>query len=181
MDISQAIVEAGTDAVLRYGTVAGLQQDNRIPEIFLGGFIACGIYYKLGLHAHVEHPYTVIANKLGTPITPDLLLLMEGYKADVAVYADTTPMAVVELKVFDDGKRIASIAADRDKMRKLTERCRVEAYLGILITDVSSGQTCSQRIRLLSECLGSEFNRVGENQHSIDGAWEWCFASTRVA
>ena len=58
------------------GTVAGLQHDNRIPETFLGGFIACGFYDKLGLHAHVEHPYTVIANKLGTPITPDLLLLM---------------------------------------------------------------------------------------------------------
>ena len=102
-------------------------------------------------------------------------------KADVAVYADTKPLAVVELKVFDDGKRTASIVADRDKMRKLTERCRVEAYLGILITDVSSGQRCSQRIRLLSECLGSEFNRVGENQDFIDGAWQWCFASARVA
>ena len=71
-----------------------------IPEIFLGGFIACGIYDKLGLYAHVEHPYTVIANRLGIPITPDLLLSMEGYTADVAVYAATAPLAVVELKVF---------------------------------------------------------------------------------
>lgn len=181
MDISQAIVEGGTGAVLRYRTVAGIQQDNRIPEIFLGGFIASGIYDKLGLHAHVEHPYTVIANRLGTTITPDLLILMEGFKADVAIYADTKPRAVVELKVFDDGKSAALIVADRDKMRKLTGRCSVEAYLGILITDASSGQTCSQRIRLLSDCLGSEFNRVGENQRSIDGTWEWCFASARVA
>jgi hypothetical protein len=36
MNISEVIVRYGTDAVLKYRAVAGLPQDNEIPEIFLG-------------------------------------------------------------------------------------------------------------------------------------------------
>jgi hypothetical protein len=44
MDINEAIVKYGTEAVLRYRTVAALVQDNELPEVFLGGFIGHSDY-----------------------------------------------------------------------------------------------------------------------------------------
>jgi hypothetical protein len=153
MDINEAIVGGGTDAVVRYGKVAGLHQDNEIPEIFLGGFIASRIYDGLDMYAHVERPYTVMADELGHRVTRELLTSMGGLRADVAIYDRSMPIAIMELKVFDEGTSVAAILADRDKMLKLTKVCAINAYLGVLVTDVRNA-ACADRLRLLSAYSG---------------------------
>jgi hypothetical protein len=181
MDISNAIVKYGTVAVLRYRKVAGLLADDGLPEIFLGGVIACGIHDELHMNAHVERFYTAIVGDLGMQITPELVNSFGGYRADVAVYRDRRPTAIVELKVFGDGKRPAGIVADRDKMIALSRLCNVESYLGVLVTDDKSGALCSERVRLLEIALEKKFLVVGDNKPSFDGTWNWRFASGRFA
>jgi hypothetical protein len=58
MNVSEAIVKYGTEAVLHYRSMAGLLQDNEIPEVFLGGSIASGLHNALNVQAHVERFYT---------------------------------------------------------------------------------------------------------------------------
>lgn len=101
-------------------------------------------------------------------------------RADIAVYRDRRPLAIVEVKMFDDGKSIAAIVADRDKMKKLSDLCGVECYLGVLVTDVETGETCTERVHKLGIALKQKFDLIGDRR-SVDGAWEWCFASVRIA
>ncbi len=107
MKIAEAIVRHGTNAVLKYGAVAG---DNDMPEIFLGGFIACGIHNDLKMHARVERLYTVIALEHNVPRSLALTNEFGGLRADVAIYQEGLPKAVVELKKYDDYKRAEGIA-----------------------------------------------------------------------
>jgi hypothetical protein len=180
MNIEKAIVDGGTEAVRRYRAVAGLRQDNEIPEVFLGSIIACRIYDDLQLHAHLEHLYTDVVKSFGIEITPQIYNLMNGYEADVAAYDGRKPLAAIELKVFDETTSYVQIVSDRDKLLKLTGQCRVEAYLGVLVTDTQR-QECVDRIRLLGERLGRDFDLVGEEQRSISEKWNWRFAVARVA
>jgi hypothetical protein len=178
MKIAEAIVRHGTAAVLKYGVVAG---DNDMPEIFLGGFIACGIHNDLKMHARVERLYTVIAIEHNMP--PSLALTNEfgGLRADVAIYQEGLPIAVVELKKYDDYKRADGIAADYEKMRRLARLCQVDCYSGVLITQVAnSDATCTVRAHKLEDALGHKFSVIGEETKSVDGPWYWLFASGKL-
>jgi hypothetical protein len=122
----------------------------------------------------VEGPYTVMASELGLQLTAELL---GGLRADVAVYNDTK--ALIELKVFDEGKSVAAIVTDRDKMVKLSELRGTEAYIGVLVTDVS-GRACADWVDLLGERLGRTFNWAGKKNRSVNDALEWCFAVAKI-
>jgi hypothetical protein len=181
MDLSKAIVKHGTEAVRRYRTVAGLSQDNEMPEIFLGSYLACAIHDELKVNVHVERRYTVIALELGVTVDTGVVNKIGDYRADVAIYEKQRPVAIVELKVFDDYKRPALIVADRDKMRKLSGLCGIETYLGVFVTDDTSGALCTERVRALGKALDHEFDSVGDKLPSIDGRWDWLFACGRLA
>jgi hypothetical protein len=182
MDLSEAIVRYGTKAVLRYRAVAGLCQDNEIPEIFLGGFIACAIHDELKANAHVERFYTVIARELGAKRdTEELMKAFGGNRADIVIYQERRrPVAIIELKVFDERIGLSAVVADRDKMRKLSCLCDVECYLGVLVTDIS-GALYTERVRALETALEHKFDSIGAEESSINDAWHWCFASGRFA
>lgn len=180
VDLSQAIVKYGTEAVLRYRSVSGIKQDSSLPEIFLGSFIACGIYDELKLHARTEVLYTDIASEHGVELSADLVRVIGGYRADIAVYQEDLPMAVVELKIFNDGKSASSVLADRDKVAKLSKLCRVDTYLGALVTDIESGVLCTTRAQKLGKVLEQKSQVVGASQPSRDGTWKWCFVSGQM-
>jgi len=182
MRIAEAISKHGRQAVRRYRDVAGVRQDNELPEIFLGGMIACGIHDDLNLSAHVERLYTTIAKELGRTIDPKLINLFGGQRADVAVYEDERPIAIIELKKFDDWKSPAGIVADRDKVKFLAQECGISSYLGVLVTDVEKPtlMTYSQRRSLLEASLGQSFEVPGESEWTSDKRWEWCFAAVKV-
>jgi hypothetical protein len=59
MNINEAIVKFGSEAVRRYRSVSGVHHNNELPEIFLGGFIAGRLHDEFNVHAHVERFYTL--------------------------------------------------------------------------------------------------------------------------
>ena len=178
-DIENVIVKYGTEAVMRYRKVSGIEQDSQIPEIFLGSFIACGIFDDLKLNAHVERYYTVIASEHEVKMSAALVNAVGYYRADIAVYDQSRPIAIVELKILDDFASINSIVADRDKMAKLSTICHLDCYLGVLITDTER-EICAERVQNLSHALKQDFGVIGELQRSQSGLWNWCFAASKV-
>jgi hypothetical protein len=91
LDFEKAVVEFGTEAVLRYRTVAEARHDNELPESFLRGFVALRLHERFGYQVHVERLYTAMALDLGMPITPDLVTVLGAFRADVAVYESGRP------------------------------------------------------------------------------------------
>lgn len=179
MQISKTIIDHGTRAVLRYRAVAGLSQDNEVPEIFLGGAIACGLHDELNMSAHVERLYTTIAKELGVELSDSLKKEIDSCRADVAVYQEKLPVAVVELKIFDECTGIGRVVEDRIKMERLTRLRNLDIYLAILVTDTAT-KDYQSRISELQEALGQEFDAVGEKARSLDNKWNWCFVSTKL-
>jgi hypothetical protein len=100
LDFEKAIVEFGTEAVLRYRTVAETRHDNELPESFLRSFVALRLHERFVYQVHVERLYTAMAVDLGMPVTPDLVTVLGAFRADVAVYQSGRPFAVIELKDF---------------------------------------------------------------------------------
>ena len=76
MDFEKAIVEFGTEAVLRYRTVAEPRHDNELPESFLRSFVATRLHERFGYQVHVERLYIAMALDLGMPVTPDLVAVL---------------------------------------------------------------------------------------------------------
>ena len=83
MDFEKAVVEFGTEAVLRYRTIAEARHDNELPESFLRGFVAMRLHERFGCQVHVERLYTAMALDLGMPLTPDLSVGLELDKAQI--------------------------------------------------------------------------------------------------
>lgn len=181
MDFSQTIVRYGADAVQRYRILAEMSRDNEMPEIFFGGYIASAMHDNLNVNGHVERRYTVIAKELGATVDAKVINSIGDYRADLAIYDKQRPLAIVELKIFDDGKSVRPIIADRDKMHKLSELCRVQTYLGVLVTDDVSGALCTDRANALGKALEHEFDSIGDPQNSTDGSWKWLFACGRFS
>jgi len=125
---------------------------------------------------HVERPYTVIARELGIELSNELLAELGGLRADVAIYQDGLPSAIVELKIYDEGLPAYAIAADLFKAQKLVNRARLgnlRAYVGVMICETSN---CSleNRARKLEEAIHQKVYS-GEARQSVDGQWHWCF------
>jgi hypothetical protein len=160
--------------------MAGLSYDNEVPEIYLGGFIANGLHRDKYDKIHVEKYYISIAKDLNIPIDDALIKTFGGQRADIAVYRNDMPPAIVELKIFDEAQNASKIVADRDKMKRFADLKPIEGYLGILVTDAKNGQRCAERIETLERALGQKFDEVGKMQRSVDEKWDWCFASLKM-
>lgn len=65
LPFANALARAGAEAVKRYRTVAGIAEDSDMPEIFLGGFIACRLHDELGVHSRIEQSYVKRAHDSG--------------------------------------------------------------------------------------------------------------------
>jgi len=115
LDFEKAIVEFGTEAVLRYRTVAETRHDNELPESFLRSFVALRLHERFGYQVHVERLYTAMAVDLGMPVTPDLVTVLGAFRADVAVYQSGRPFAVIELKIFDAPSPLPSVGLELDR------------------------------------------------------------------
>lgn len=178
LEITNALIEFGTEAVLRYRTISGLH-DNWVPEVFLGGFIAPRLYDRLSCPVHIERYYTTIAKELGADSTPDLVNEFGGQRADVAIYQDGRPRAIIELKIFDERRRPASVADDLAKAEKLAELGGLLAYVGVMICETSTAGL-ELRIKNLEDSLSRKVY-TAYPQQSRDGKWRWCFGCSSLA
>jgi len=177
MTIAKSIVKHGTEAVLEYRRMTGTEHDNRVPELFLGGWLARGIYRDLGCHAHIEHYYTTIAIELGKQSGAELVESLGGWRADVALYDGGVPKAIIEIKKYDEGGNDALIRRDLNKMRSLAAGTTLQVYLAVLVTDTSTKQG-SDRAKALGEAFGGAFDELGPFQVANEGRanWSWLFA-----
>ncbi|MBS1078714.1 hypothetical protein JK217_13335 [Gluconobacter kondonii] len=177
MRFSRNIAISGTKAVCSYRRIAGIENDNELPEIFLGSWIARSLHDDFQVNARVECSFTRMAQDLGLDVDSELKRIMGSWRADVAIYEEGRPTAVIEIKVFDEGCRAQSVLRDLRKMRKLSSRTGIETYLAVLITS-TSGATCETRVRSLSNFLGHDFDYIDSPIVAGDGSadWSWRFA-----
>ncbi len=176
MDIIGSIVRHGTEAVLEYRRMNGVETDERVPEVFLGGQIALGVHRDIGLNAHVERYYTTIATELGRQYDAELVNSLGGWRADVALYEGKTPRAVVEIKKYAEGGRDPLVRRDLDKLRSLAHDTPLKVFVAVLVTDTVRHRAEDRVIRL-GELLGGRFDVLGPSQVADGGAadWSWMF------
>ena len=176
MDVIGSIVRHGTEAVLKYRRMNGIETDERVPEVFLGGQIAFGVHCDTGLNAHVERYYTTITNELGRQHDAELMNSLGGWRADVALYEGKTPKAVLEIKKYAEGGRYPLVRRDLDKLRSLARETRLEIFVAILVT-ATIRHEAEDRVTRLGELLGGRFDVLGPTQVAKEGAadWSWMF------
>nr|WP_294503892.1 hypothetical protein [uncultured Rhodopila sp.] len=97
MDIRKAITVFGADAVMEYRAKAAIRGETTIPETCLSLHIASSLITH-GLHdARVEVPYSNILRELGVR-GPDIVPNFGGQRADIAIYDNGLPFAIIEIK-----------------------------------------------------------------------------------
>ena len=77
MDVMNAVVEFGTDAVLRYRTMSQ-KPDNEVQEYFLGSCIAQRLHDRFACCVQLEPLYADIASYLAVPSSPELTSKIGG-------------------------------------------------------------------------------------------------------
>jgi hypothetical protein len=179
VNIAEAVVKFGTEAVLRYRDVAGLSDDSRMSEVFLGGFMAGRMYDSHGLNAQVERLYTDIAMEHGHRRSQELTRSIGGHRADIALYRDKNCIAVLEFKIFGESARLDRVIEDLKKLFNFNRLCDVDTYIGAFVTDTKNAPR-EARLKILSDALKHNFDCVGDVIPSTDGAWHWCFAAMRL-
>jgi hypothetical protein len=177
MDIIKAVVECGTNAVLRYRENSQ-EPDNEVPEYFLGCFIALGLYERFQCGVRLEHLFTDVATILGVPRSSELTNKIGGQRADVALYEDGFPLAIIELELLDEVHPLVNIEADALKVRRLGEICKVPGYIGVLICETTA--SLEEQTQRLETALQRKVHS-GATQSSRDGKWRWCFGCSLVS
>jgi hypothetical protein len=170
-NIQSLIVEFGTDAANLYQNMSRENAD-AMPEVFLGGFIAQKLYERLACPVHIERLYEEMAEQLGISKTAELVKIIGGQRADVAIYQGQVPSHIVEFKKFAERNPVSSIGKDLEKAKKLASLRPISTLLGILICQTT--KELKSRIDELEHELESKLI-VGKTQKSANKNWEWCF------
>lgn len=177
MNIEKAVVEFGTEAALHYRKLADAKRDNELPLGFMRSHVAVRLSDHLGLPIHIERQLAVVAHELGASVTPDLLMVLGGAVADLAIYEGGRPSAVVQLEIFDHAAPLPSVGASLHKARVLARLSRLDVFFGVMICPV--GASLEARVERLHDAVGGNLY-VGERQSSRDQTWQWCFACAAI-
>jgi hypothetical protein len=177
LEIEKAVVEFGTEAVLRYRAIAGITHDNQVPESFLRSHVASRLHDRLVCPVHVDRLYAAMAVELGVSVSADLVTALDGARADIAIYRDDRPAAVVELKVFDEVAPLPAVGAKLDKAKLLARLAPLQVLLGVMVCPIVL--SLEARLERLHDAVGGNLY-VGERQSSRDGQWQWSFACASI-
>jgi hypothetical protein len=184
MDITRAIVEVGTQAVIHYRQRRAIKDETRIPENALSLFIASELITQFNLDARVEVPYPNILNSLGvtgSDVTPKF----GGQRADVAVYEEKRPAAVVEVKIVDERRRLSGVVRDWGKIRLLQQYVAdkaatpLDGYVAAVVCDTN--KPAEQTIVEMEQSLGSVTIERGRKTATLAGEWGWRFVCVKLA
>lgn len=177
MEIMESLVEFGTNAVLAYRTMSQ-RQDNALPEVFLGGYIAPRLYDRFHCRVHIEENYLHLARSCGVVITDEIVSRVGYLRADIAMYPKEPPPAVIEFKILDESTPVSSVLSDYAKVKELYDTCGVTGYLGLLVCQTNL--LLEENVNKVKESLSSSLY-LGQPQQSADGRWKWRFASAAVS
>jgi hypothetical protein len=110
-------------------------------------------------------------------VTAELVTAFGGQRADIAIYCDDRPAAVIELKIFDEVAPLPSVGAKLDKAKLLARFAPLQVLLGVMVCPIVL--SIEARIERLHDAVGGNLY-VGERQPSSDGRWQWCFACASI-
>lgn len=116
--IIQAVLDLSTEAVRTYRCISGLP-DDALPEAFIQSNIAPSLHRELGLLCRCEYPYTKIASAPGAQPFENMVKLIGGWEADLALFDANEPLAAIEVKIDADGRPPYAIISDIEKLRML--------------------------------------------------------------
>jgi len=187
MNTKKAVTLFGTDAVIEYRAKAAVRDETRIPETCLSLYIASRMITDCNWDARVEVPYSRILGQLGVHGT-DVGPKFGGLRADIAIYEKEMPSAIIEIKIFDEGRRPTGVVSDWQKIARLQSYLAsrhlpgVPGYVGALVSDVEK-KPAKSAVEELSQVLSldpSTVDRGVENEASA-GAWKWLFVCAELA
>jgi hypothetical protein len=178
LEIEKAVVEFATEATLRYRAIAGIRHDNQVPESFLRSHVASRLHDRLACPVHVDRLYAAMAVELGVALSADLVTALDGARADIAIYRDDRPAAVIELGVFDEVAPLPAVGVKLDKAKLLARLAPLQVLLGVMVCPIIL--SLEARIERLHDAVGGNLY-VGERQPSRDGQWQWCFACASIS
>jgi hypothetical protein len=179
MNISSQIFQAGRLAVDDYINVSGILREDAIPERSLSVHMAIHLHRLLGLRAPNEEPYTRIAKHFGISDGDPRLLQVEQWKADIALYDQNKPVAVIENKILSDGKRsLSAFAWDLCKGDpvNLSERVPIYAVALICETETTNGDLKWVERGLHRPLIYSEEICT----RAPNETWKWCIGCIRI-
>jgi hypothetical protein len=176
MDVPSAILDAGLLAVDTYITCAGqgISEDS-VPERSLSAFMALHLQKILEIQTRLECPYTRIVEDLKMSADELSLTAIRQRTADIALYKNGLPVAVIELKVFTDAKAalptFAEDLIEGDPVH-LSERVRVYAVALICQT---KGRPLDEQKVWIERGVGRRVTYSRTMQTNTGEKWEWCF------
>jgi hypothetical protein len=177
LEIEKSVVEFATEAALRYRAIAAVRHDNQVPESFLRSHVASRLHDRFDCPVHVDRLYAAMAIELSGAVTADLVTALGGHRADIAIYRDDRPFAVIELTVFDEVAPLPAIGVKLDKAKILARVAPLQIFVGAMICPIVL--SLEARIERLHDAVGGNMF-VGERQPSRDGRWQWCFACASI-
>ncbi len=163
---------------MRYRAIAETRHDNEVPESFLRSFVAMRLHERFGHQVHVERLYATMALELGMELTGELSNFLGGLCADIAVYENGKPSAILELKIFDAASPLPSVGVELDKAQVLGRFGKLRIFFGVMICPIIL--SLEARIERLHDAFDGNMY-VGEREHSRDRKWQWCFACASVS
>ena len=190
MDISGLIVEFGRQAVLYYREKAGVVNEAQIPEVFIARFVASAMTIQLRCPALPEVYFTNMLTDLDIDgFEPAVVSRFGGLRADIGVYQDQKPAAVVELKIVDESRPLQGVLGDFQKLlclqRFISSRVGItlDAYIAALVCDTSrpSADELSERtIDKLRAKLENATLQHSDKMQARGGGWGWQFVCARL-
>jgi len=176
--IIDSVVKFGTDAVDRYQKMSEKAAET-VQEYFLRSFIAMKLHESLGSCVQLETLYTDVAWSLGVRGS-ELNREIGGQKADITLFEDAKPCAIIELKILGGaGRTLQRIQEDARKLIKLSDICKIPGYIAVLICK-KTGPLLEEQIARMEKELNLKVHRGGM-QSSPDTQWQWCFGCSLVS
>ena len=173
MEIKEAILSAGTEAIKTYRDISGGKFDNEVHERFVSSLMAVEMHKRLACIIKVEQQYTQIADDLELRLDRETRRRITGLATDIAVYDGQRPVAVIEVKIHDESHEAGSIRDDLHKGDIINLCKQVEVYAGAMVCQVAN-QDLAARKQELEGITGCHWI-YADPITARDGYWHWCF------
>jgi hypothetical protein len=176
-DIVSEILGAGVAAIKTYLECAGPGfNEDSVSERSLSAFMALQLYKRSGLHTIPELFYTRIVDDLQMTVKEPERTRIANLRADIAIYDDSRqPVAVVELKVFSDGKdALPEFARDLHKGDPASLSRLIPIYATALICQTERRSLDEQKA-WIEKGIGQSLSYSPAALTATGQGWEWCF------
>ncbi|MCL5669743.1 MAG: hypothetical protein M1423_00340 [Acidobacteria bacterium] len=177
-DTVSAIFNAGLVAVDNYRECYGPDfREDGVSERSLSAMMALQLH-ESGFNAPPEALYTQIVDHLHMPIDEAARTRIRQLRADIALYKDGQPKAVIELKIISDGDRLAEFARDLFKGDPVFLSERLPVYAVALICETKN-RTLDQQKAWVDVSVGQPLSYSRTMLTSTGEGWKWCFGCAR--